>query len=317
VAFDTFAVPREDLERALSAALAGPVRLTGLRRLAGGMIGSVLLADLDRDPGEVVVKLSERADAFRGEAETLDWLARHTGLPVPKVLGSLSDGKIAPFGLLALARLPGVNLGEARALGGSFETLERDMAEAVASLHAHAREEFGAVLGGRRHATWVEAFRERLGNVARNETCRTRLDADTIRRVEQIADRLDDILARLPDGRTGEAPARLVHGDIWATNVIVRPDPAGGWRLSGFVDPAAEFADVEYELAYLLVFDTVGRAFFERYRDFFAIDEGFETRRHVYHLHTMLVHVRCFGDERYRAAAHSLARRVAAEAGLE
>jgi fructosamine-3-kinase len=308
--FDTFTVPECELERALSSALGREVRLARLRRLSGGMINSVLLAELESaaadEPAELVIKLSENPRAFSREAAVLRWLAEHTELPVPGVLGELSGG----FGMLALEKLEGVNLGRARALGGEFGPCEREMAEAVAALHGHTREEFGPVLGERRYASWVDSYREKLAGFD-DETTRSRLDAATLRRVARIVERLEEIV---PDRR----PARLVHGDIWATNVMVRRDDGGAWRLSGFVDPpGAQFADTEFELAYVLVFRTAGRDFFDRYRDFFELEEGFAFRRLVYHLHTMLVHVRTFGDEHYRRAARDLARDVSRGAGLE
>jgi fructosamine-3-kinase len=305
-AFDTFLPPTEDIERALAAGLDQPVRLKGLERLSGGMVNSVMLADLDScadgQPSELVLKLSKDARAFSGEAAGLRWLARNTEFPVPKVFAVTGDAE-APFGMLALSRLAGVNLGQARASGGDFTTVEREMAEAVAALHAHTREEFGPALGEERYGTWVEDFGPRFRDTLGKEECQTRLDKVTVARCERIADAVPRLLDR-------PTPARLVHGDIWATNVIVHCDEAGEWRLSGFVDTSGRFADPEYELAYLLVFHTAGPAFFERYQDFFEIDPGFPFRRLVYNLHTMLIHVWFFGDAHYRASARDLAERV-------
>ncbi len=307
-AFDTFLPPQEQIERAISEGLGHPVRLRKLDRLSGGMVNSVVLADLDAredaGPRELVVKLSRNAGAFTGEAAGLKWLGENTEFPVPKVYAVTEDAG-APFGMLALERLAGVNLGQAHAYGGDFTTLEREMAEAVAKLHAHTRQEFGPLLGAKRFKTWVEDFGPRFRETLEEDECRTRLDKETIARCERIADAIPRILNR-------PTPARLVHGDIWATNVMVRRDESEGgtWHLSGFVDTSGRFADPEYELAYLLVFHTAGEVFFERYRDFFEIDPGFAFRRYVYNLHTMLIHVWFFGDEHYRTSTRQLAEVV-------
>ena len=305
-AFDTFLPPTEDIERALAAGLGRPVRLKDLKRLSGGMVNSVMLAELDTEadgqPSELVVKLSKDARAFSGEAAGLGWLARNTECPVPEVFAVTEDAE-APFGMLVLSRLAGVNLGQARASGGDFSLVEREMAEAVAKLHAHTRKEFGPVLGDTRYATWVDDFGPRFRDTLDKDECRTRLGRETIARCERIADAIPRLLDR-------PTPARLVHGDIWATNVIVHRDEDGEWRLSGFVDTSGHFADPEYELAYLRVFHTAGPAFFDRYQDFFEIDPGFPFRTLVYNLHTMLIHVWFFGDPHYRTSARDLAERV-------
>jgi fructosamine-3-kinase len=93
----------------------------------------------------------------------------------------------------------------------------------------------------------------------------------------------------------------LIHGDIWSGNLIIAPAPAqqGGWRLNGVVDPGIQFADVEYELAYLEVFDTRRQAFFETYLSRASLRPGYEYRRLFYWLNTALIHVGYFGDSHY------------------
>ena len=73
------------------------------------------------------------------------------------------------------------------------------------------------------------------------------------------------------------------------------------WHLSGLVDPSgSKFADVECELAYLEVFDTVGRGFFDRYAAHHPLRPGYENRRLIYWLDTYMIHVWLFGDAHYR-----------------
>ena len=72
------------------------------------------------------------------------------------------------------------------------------------------------------------------------------------------------------------------------------------WRLTGLLDPALEFADVESELAYLEVFDVSRAAFFSAYAARQPLRPGYERRRLFYWLHTALVHVGLFGDAFFR-----------------
>jgi fructosamine-3-kinase len=54
---------------------------------------------------------------------------------------------------------------------------------------------------------------------------------------------------------------------------------------------------VEYELAYLQVFNTVGETFFDVYYAHTPKRNGYELRRLVYWLNTMIIHVDHFGNE--------------------
>jgi len=303
---DDLPVSAPAIERALSEAMGRQIRIFDLTRLHGGMTGSaVVRARLASDSDDIVIKIAADPDTITREAAVLRWLAANTEFPVPRVIAEYTGD----FGLLAIELLRGVNLGEARLLGGDFGRCEREMADALAALHEHTCAEFGPLAGGERFATWAEAFAEMLGDF-RDPVTRGRLDDETMRRVQGIVGALPRIIPDRP-------PARLIHGDVWATNVIVRRE-GHEWRLSGLVDlPAARYADTEFELAYLLVFNTVGRDFFERYAQFHEIDEGFALRRLVYNLHTMLVHVWLFGDGHYRASARDLAARIAAELGID
>jgi fructosamine-3-kinase len=109
-----------------------------------------------------------------------------------------------------------------------------------------------------------------------------------LNRIEKLSTRLTDWLIE-PD-----QPA-LIHGDIWTTNVLTHND-----RVTGFIDPAIYYGHAEIELAYTTLFGTFGQtfgsAFFERYNESRPIEPGFfETRRHIYNLYPLLVHVRLFG----------------------
>jgi fructosamine-3-kinase len=83
---------------------------------------------------------------------------------------------------------------------------------------------------------------------------------------------------------------------VWDGNLMVRREN-GRWRLTGLLDPDLQFADVEFELAYLEVFDTPREAFFAAYAAHQTLRPGYERRRLFYWLHTALVHVALFGDE--------------------
>jgi fructosamine-3-kinase len=81
-----------------------------------------------------------------------------------------------------------------------------------------------------------------------------RLDAAVLRLVD---DAIEAALSLPADAGT----PTLIHGDVWEGNLLVQRQ-AGRWRLTGLLDPATEFADVQYELACLQVFDVPRDDFF-------------------------------------------------------
>jgi fructosamine-3-kinase len=259
-----------EVEAALGAR---PVRRASL---SGGSIASVDAVDLD-DGRRIVVKTG--AAGLPLEARMLGYLAQNARLPVPRVL-------LAREGLLAMEFLPGTTHLDSAA--------EEHAAELLADLHNVPADQFGfaydTVIGGLpqpnpQSPRWVPFFRDyRLLYMARDCHESGRLDAHLLRRLERLAERLDDLL---------EEPKRpaLIHGDMWGGNIL-----AESGRITGFLDPAIYFAHAEIELAFSTLFGTFGESFFRRYDEIRPIRPGFfEVRKDIYNLWHLLTHVRLFG----------------------
>ncbi len=168
---------------------------------------------------------------------------------------------------------------------------ERHMAELLAALHGEARPFFGleraTTIGAlpqsnRQHECWVDFYREeRLLFMAGLAHERGGLDRAMLGRLQVLAGRLERYIDE-------PAHAALVHGDIWAGNVIC----AGG-RVAGLIDPAISFSHPEIELAFMTMFGSFGPAFFDAYAMLapFEARGFFELRRDIYLLYPQLVHV--------------------------
>ncbi len=288
-------------------------RVVSLRPLAGGCVGDVRLATL-ADGRRVVAKRAEAEGAapLACEAFMLRWLRERTTLPVPHVLGE------AP-GLLAMEFVEND--------GAIDASVERHAADLLADLHALTPDAVGAVVGesvaSKRFgferdtvigalaqpnpwaSSWVSFFREsRLLHMGRECARAGRLDAAALARLERFCARLGDFI--------GEPPApSLVHGDVWAGNVLAR---AG--RVAAFIDPAIYFAHAEVELAFVALFSTFGRPFYDRYAERRPVAPGFFepargqrlARRDVYNLYPLLVHARLFGGSYAGAVSDTLSR---------
>jgi fructosamine-3-kinase len=303
--FDTSLISPECATELLRRFTRSRLAVTGMTRLHGGMVNSVLELTTDGEPARVVAKLSGKAHnaGFEHEFQALEWYRRHTSFPVPEPFGVDTSGDVFPGSCLMMERLPGENLAQVALTTREAADVERRMACSLAGLHGLLRPTYGFAYNPLEagQPRWLDWLAPKMQTEF--EAAADRLSATARHIIERELARLG---AWLPES----GGPTLVHGDVWATNVIVDPLAPGGPALSGFVDGRCQFADVEYELAYLLVFRTVGQAFFDEYMKRRPIRDGFERRCRVYWLHTMLLHVRAFGDAHYIRACEGLAREL-------
>ncbi|MCX7799592.1 MAG: fructosamine kinase family protein [Fimbriimonadales bacterium] len=263
--------------------------VVGIERMHGGMVHHVFELSL-ANGGAVVLKVSEaRGDPFGRERAELDHLSSSGALPCPRALACEPTGREGPA-FLAMDRLPGANWAEAPTGPEGDLQVEEHLAELLLSLHRRTGPGF-CRFGEEPAGDWLEVFGPMLEHNLRK--AERRLPSDWVAQA-------GGILRRLPKfWQLGGRPVpRLVHGDVWATNVVVHRS-GGRWRVSGLVDPALHFADEEYEIAYLECFRTAGDAFFRLYRAERPERDGYPVRRLCYWLNTMLLHVHAFGDAHY------------------
>ncbi len=247
--------------------------------LSGGCVGEVYRVDLANGRSLVAKVDGSSGAALDKEGWMLHYLATKSALPVPDILHSSPD-------MLLMSLLPGRSSFDARS--------EAHAAALLAELHAVSAPAYGldtdTLIGGLHQPnpwteSWIEFFRQqRLLFMARTAYDAGRLPAHILARVETLAGKLERWLEE------PSAPA-LIHGDIWSGNVL-----AQSGRVTGFLDPAIYYADSEMELAFITLFHTFGDAFFRFYDELHGIRPGFwETRRDLYNLYPLLVHVRLFG----------------------
>ena len=263
-----------DIATRIADALGGDVRR--IAPLAGSYGLSLDVVEL-ADGRKLVAKHGEgpRPDHLLIEGRMLRRLEGE--IPVPRVHLSEPD-------LLVMDYIAGS--------GGGGASAERHMAELLAAMHRKRQPffglEFDTTIGplpqpNPKTESWIDFFRDqRLLFMARLAHERAGLSTDLLRRIERFCEHLDEFI---------DEPAHpsLLHGDIWGGNVIY----AGG-RVAAFIDPAIYYGHYEYDLAFMTMFGTAGRAFFAAYEalmpEFDA--EGFhEVRKDVYLIYPHLTHV--------------------------
>jgi fructosamine-3-kinase len=235
-----------------------------LERLAGGDLSEVLL--VPRAGGPLLV--AKGGPNVAGEAAMLRALAA-AGVRVPAVEGEYD-------GILLIDYIPNDGLMSPNAWA--------DVGAAVARLHAQEGGGYGwpvdyalgtVALDNREGHDWVRFWGEQ-----RLLAAASLLDRPWRARIEALVRRLGDLLPTAP------RPA-LLHGDLWAGNILVE-----GGSLAAFIDPASYYGHAEVDLAMLCLFSAPPDEFWEAYG---AQEEGREERLPVYQLFPALVHLRLFG----------------------
>ncbi len=291
--------PQPDLELTISQAevvleawLAVPVVCSEILPLEGGLVNSVFQLKFDRQPHRAVVKVhGADGDPFVAEARALEYLHTQTGCPVPAVYLHDSSARLIPHAFLLVEHIEGVCLNSVDLDAAQRTDIEAQLAALLGELHHHKGARWGRIDTDEGSGDWADLFVARLVDARAHPAVGERLAPDVLARVDEA------IVAARPALRDSGNPT-LVHGDVWEGNVIVRLE-GGRWRLAALLDPDLQFADVEFELAYLEVFDSPRPAFFAAYTDHQTLRPGHEQRRFFYWLHTALVHVALFGDESF------------------
>ncbi|MCG6657442.1 phosphotransferase [Halomonas campisalis] len=258
------------------------------RPLGGGDIAAVFRLATDR--GGVVVK-SDEPSRLAGEADGLMALREAaTSLVVPEVMAQAGRWLVMEA-LESTARSTadearlGVGLRQLHARGADPHGWPRDNA------CGRTPQPNAPLADGRDFQR-----RRRLLPLAAACHAKGLLDDRLRARLEAIAEGLEAWLV--------DAPASLVHGDLWSGNVLFTP------RGPALIDPAVYRHYPEVDLAMLTLFGSPGEAFFEAYWNG-APPADWPRREALFQLYPLLNHLLLFGGA-YRGAVERTVARVEA-----
>lgn len=291
------------IEAAIGAATGQPARVADSRAIGGGCINdarALVLADGRR----FFLKRNNAAPPhfFQREAEGLAALAAPGILRVPRVIaagGGDDDCGGAAFLLLEWIE-PGPRRSRfldelGRALAQHHQATLRPLSGGPADNYIGSSTQPNALT-----EDWVAFWRDqRLGHQLELARRNGLLDKELEALGEKLRERLGEFLAMPAE------PACLLHGDLWAGNVMADADGA-----PVVLDPAVYWGRREADLAMPLLFGGFDSRFFQAYEDVWQLAEGSEERLDLYKIYHLLNHYNLFGAG-YRPQCVALMRRYA------
>lgn len=226
-----------------------------------------------------LIKVSEDKRMLASETQMLEYLKDYSSLPVPSIIKKLDNFLITEY-------IKNNGLGK--------EEAELDAALKFATLHRIHDKQCGFITNtnigiyeqsNRQNSSWIEFYkRERIFDFVNQMLVEDKIGDKLYDRVVSFCDDFDKYLVE------PKKPS-LLHGDIWSGNILINDG-----QISGIIDPAIYYGHHEMDLAFILMFQTFGNGFFERYNDLYPIEDGFlEQRADIYNLYPYLVHARAFG----------------------
>ncbi len=287
-----------DISAGIAGASGSPFAIESRTAVGGGCINQCYRV---AGPGRaffVKLNTADRRAMFEAEAAGLAEIAATATLRVPAPLcwGSNRDA--------TWLVLEHIEFGEA-----ATHSMAR-LGEQLAALHRVTDRKFGWVADNTIGATpqintqnrdWVDFWRDcRLGY-----QLALAADHGAPASLLKKGERLNHGLGALFKNCTVK-PA-LLHGDLWGGN-------AGFDRTGAPVifDPAMYYGHREADLAMTELFGGFSANFYTAYRGAFALDAGYDVRKHLYNLYHVLNHFNLFGGG-YARQAETLVDRLLAE----
>jgi fructosamine-3-kinase len=280
--------------------------LAEVRTLSGGCISNTLSLKI-RGGARAVIKISpHRVDrSYLQEAYQLN-LLRSLGLPTPQVYSCKIGTLAEPHSYLLMEYLEGIDLAKARrdCREEDFDHLQMHLADLVLRLHANTSSCYARLSEEERQefSSWPKFYRSVYDPIWKEAEKEAGLPVKMRKQIGKIHQKLDKIL-------THDDCPRLVHWDIWASNILTQADANGKWWVTALLDPNCKYAHAEAELAYLELFNTVSPAFMRVYQSAHRLPAEYQTlRKPIYQLYPLINHVQLFGQGYIKPLAAAVER---------
>lgn len=270
------------LEMAIRELCGSSYRIITRKHIPGGDINDSELLVLD-DGKELFMKSNIQGFllCFEAEAEGLEAIRMTGTIHAPEVLGMGTDGTRS---FLLLEYISG---------GQQIRKYWETFAAELAAMH---RTDIGKMYGFM-HDNWIGSGKQvntmQDSWISFFRDCRLKPQFHSAgkyfsrkeqKQAEYLLSHLDLYL------QEPERPS-LIHGDLWAGNMITGND-GKGW----LIDPAVYYGHPEADLAMTELFGGFSNRFYETYGEITGLDPGYKDRRDLYNLYHLLNHLNIFGS---------------------
>lgn len=256
------------------------------------------------EPRSIIAKSHKQPEemGLRHEFAMLAWYRKKTTFPVPQPFACIYGSTAYRGTILLMQKVHGNTVQRSRLSPAGWKQLQIELAGYLADLHAIRRETYGTALEPGKYDRWLDKFGPNFEMVFR--VVQQRLSTRSRAIISRVVDDLDQWLPEFNE-------PTLVHGDLWAQNIIIDDRSPDHPTIVAFIDGGAYFYDREFELAHLRLFETVDDTFFRYYERRHPPRPGFERRCLIYWLHTMMLHVHHFGND-YLPRVEAMAQQIEA-----
>lgn len=286
------------VESALAMLFGKGVKIAKRDRVSGGDINEAFGLTLT-DGRRIFMKANrkENVSFFMAESAGLAAIAAAGAIGTPVVFGFGTDEEGAGSAFLLMEWIEGK-----RRVKDYWEVFARELA----AMHRAEPEsytaggEFGFAddnyIGAGEQInevrdSWITFFREcRLE--PQFERASHYFEAGERKKIIKLLERIEEILIE------PEYPS-LLHGDLWAGNVMTGSD-GKAW----LIDPAVYVGHAEADLAMTELFGGFPQVFYDAYREAAPMRPGYGRRRDLYNLYHLLNHLNLFGRAYLPSVTH-------------
>ena len=263
--------------------------------LSGGCWNRVISVSFENSEKDLVFKISHKKndeDLIR-EYEVLEFFNDQTELPVPVPYYFDRSCSTIPGTLFVMQKIPGEVMHHTigRLSTKMRENIFDQISRHVIKLHKNSSAGFGGVElpEERRFKNWPDFWLPRFDKAFNEIKAEGLLSPRFLSGVEKIRPHFRGLLD-IGDKST------LTHYDIWSGNIMIDFQD-GNCLVSGFIDVPGFWADYARELSFMEMFGLANDLFYSMYRENFALDPGFQTRKNIYNLKMHMRHIVMYPDE--------------------
>lgn len=279
----------DSLESALHSLFGETVIIIKRERIAGGDINEAFGLVLS-DGNRIFMKRNskENLSFFTAEAAGLSAIAGTGAIGTPRILCSGTDQGDGGYAFLLMEFIAGGRRGKNywENFAGELAAMHRAGTDGFVPGGSYGFVKNNYIGAGEQINTVCDSFMDFF------RECRLKpqfyragryFDDKDLKRIARLLERLDDILIE------PEHPS-LLHGDLWAGNVITGND-GRAW----LIDPAVYVGHAEADLAMTELFGGFPSDFYHAYREASPLQPGYEERRDLYNLYHLMNHLNLFG----------------------